>query len=561
MKPTYKTPLTTYHKFINAFQRRNGKSRSNDWIVRNGNILWETIKSNTDQLDEFINSAPPEKQMMPKKRLTLFQSFYKKGDNIQEKRRQEDTITENQGCSSNHDAIVTSVSVNRQDELPNQADAFLDRENYIDKLENHKVNILLKKLCPEILCKDVLENKSFTDPLIQIADSLCNFIDLREKLIKMQRRNKTTELRTNVENANQALNDVSKLLKDASHINVNAAQNLSLLASSSVLKLNKISQALSELLALDSSIKERGLVTAMNRRINQVSGEINQPFTTKSSENFHFLCYNSSAHTFGKGFENLETSSCALYSKYFDKLYKIGQLFDRELFFSTTDLASVLDIPESELEGSLLTLVLKLFPLMKVVSPTGFQIILNLEKLILWNDIFAKITNQGNSGENVCKETVAASRSSPVFDELEESAPAAEKKFGRKAIHKRFPDIIQVTTEFLKQHSFAAGAKRRSSTATGTGVSLDEIREHHFAKRPGVQEYAISNDTIHRLFVPPRQATSAAKYYKSLIDAKVPGKSNRYRENHPDQHFLFSRIGMRDELGQLFKKTCSNIFL
>ena len=81
MKPIYKTPLITYHQFINAFQRKNGKSRSNDWIVRNGNKLWETIKSNTDQLDEFINSAPPEKQMMPKKQLTLFQSFHKKGDN------------------------------------------------------------------------------------------------------------------------------------------------------------------------------------------------------------------------------------------------------------------------------------------------------------------------------------------------------------------------------------------------------------------------------------------------------------------------------------------------
>ena len=89
---------------------------------------------------------------------------------------------------------------------------------------------------------------------------------------------------------------------------------------------------------------------------------------------------------------------------------------------------------------------------------------------------------------------------------------------------------------------------------TGTGVTRDEICEHLFAKRPGPQEYAISNDTIHRLFVPPWQATSAAKYYKSLIDAKVPGKSNRYQENHPDQHFLFSRIGVRDELGQLFKK-------
>lgn len=134
-------------------------------------------------------------------------------------------------------------------------------------------------------------------------------------------------MRTNLESANQTLIGVSKLLKDASNINVNAAQGLHLLASSSVLKLNKLSQALTELLALDNSIKQKGLVTAMNRRISQVRAKTNQHFTTKSSENVHFLCYNSSTHTFGKGFEILENSGCAICSKYFDKRYKIGQLW------------------------------------------------------------------------------------------------------------------------------------------------------------------------------------------------------------------------------------------
>lgn len=192
MKPIYKLQLTTYQKFINAFQRKNGKGRSNDWIVRSGNELWETIKSNADELNEFIKSAPPEKEVVPKKQLTLFQSFHKNQDSIQEPGKKDDTVTEDRVSSSKNDVLITSVLVNRQDILPDQADALLDRENYIEKLENQKVNTLLRRLCPEILSTDVLGNNCFIDPFVQIADSLCNFIDLREKLKILQTRNTTT---------------------------------------------------------------------------------------------------------------------------------------------------------------------------------------------------------------------------------------------------------------------------------------------------------------------------------------------------------------------------------
>lgn len=79
---------------------------------------------------------------------------------------------------------------------------------------------------------------------------------------------------------------------------------------------------------------------------------------------------------------------------------------------------------ESEFEGSFVTLLLKLFPLMKVESPSGCQIILNLEELILWNDVFAKIT----TGEDAFKEIAAVSISNSVFDELNEKTPGTKKK-------------------------------------------------------------------------------------------------------------------------------------
>ena len=55
---------------------------------------------------------------------------------------------------------------------------------------------------------------------------------------------------------------------------------------------------------------------------------------------------------------------------------------------------------------------------------------------------------------------------------------------------------------------------------------------------------------------PPRKHTTAAKQYKGLIAARVPGKKNCYQKEHIDQHYLFARVAYRRELAAKFSDEC-----
>ena len=56
---------------------------------------------------------------------------------------------------------------------------------------------------------------------------------------------------------------------------------------------------------------------------------------------------------------------------------------------------------------------------------------------------------------------------------------------------------------------------------------------------------------------PPRQDCSRAHRYKSLIDAKVSGKCNQYREGSPNQHFLFARVAYGEDFVSRFENEVS----
>ena len=55
----------------------------------------------------------------------------------------------------------------------------------------------------------------------------------------------------------------------------------------------------------------------------------------------------------------------------------------------------------------------------------------------------------------------------------------------------------------------------------------------------------------------PRKNSTRSQRYKSLIDAKVPGKRNQYREGSPNQHFLFARVSYREEFVSKFADECT----
>ena len=55
---------------------------------------------------------------------------------------------------------------------------------------------------------------------------------------------------------------------------------------------------------------------------------------------------------------------------------------------------------------------------------------------------------------------------------------------------------------------------------------------------------------------PPRRNSSRAHRYKELVDARVPGKKNSYREESANQHFLFARVAYREEFVSKFSQEC-----
>ena len=122
-------------------------------------------------------------------------------------------------------------------------------------------------------------------------------------------------------------------------------------------------------------------------------------------------------------------------------------------------------------------------------------------------------------------------------------------------MHERFPELVKVTTDFIKSHSFAAHSRRRSSTGTGTGVSLKDIQEHVIQNVPGLKEAGgVKIDALHQLFIAPRKHSSRAFRYKGLVNTRVPRKKNDYRENSENQHFLFARVKYREEFVARFSK-------
>ena len=51
-------------------------------------------------------------------------------------------------------------------------------------------------------------------------------------------------------------------------------------------------------------------------------------------------------------------------------------------------------------------------------------------------------------------------------------------KGGQKPIVQLFPIIIDITSEFLKQHGLAAQCRRRNDTGFSSGVTINQIRQH-----------------------------------------------------------------------------------
>ena len=92
-------------------------------------------------------------------------------------------------------------------------------------------------------------------------------------------------------------------------------------------------------------------------------------------------------------------------------------------------------------------------------------------------------------------------------------------KDGQPSITSKFPQIVDVVAEFIKQHGFSEQNRRQAETGYSTGVTVKQIQQHLYTNYPELKEHKISLTTIRRMFQAPNKHLKAASRYKVLINA------------------------------------------
>ena len=166
------------------------------------------------------------------------------------------------------------------------------------------------------------------------------------------------------------------------------------------------------------------------------------------------------------------------------------------------------------------------FPIM-VVSKCSEKVLINIKDFILDKHAFTLLVCDENKEKSTSSQNSNTQISTVDLVETQQPKKIGPmKQRGRVPLWQQFPTLIE---DFIKRHSFSVQCRRRESTGTGTGVSLKQIREYVMNEVPGLRDKGISRDTIHFLLAPPRKNTIRAERYKSLIDARVPAKSETSR--------------------------------
>ena len=84
----------------------------------------------------------------------------------------------------------------------------------------------------------------------------------------------------------------------------------------------------------------------------------------------------------------------------------------------------------------------------------------------------------------------------------------------------KFPEIVNITDEFIRQYGFAAQCLCRTEKVNSFGVTAAQIRDHLYNSISGLKEHSVSLSTIHRLFQAPNKHFQSSALRKVML---MPG--------------------------------------
>ena len=291
-------------------------------------------------------------------------------------------------------------------------------------------------------------------------------------------------------------------------------------------------------------INDDFVTKSLKRHLKQQKNVLDQSFPINPSDySFQFFCYNSVNLKWNDAFE--------LLTDYLNEGIRMGpnMLLQNAEIISTNIVASGSTLHDLDFAG--IDQILKFFLVIYVKTEIG-QFFINLKEFLYTPGALEILLNeQTDKSEEDDVEMIESSS--------QDSVPSKKRvnKGGQKSIAQLFPSIIDITSEFLKQHGLAAQCGRRNDTGFSSDVTINQIRQHLLEDVQELREHNISKSTVRRLFEAPNKSHNAAARYKGHIHDRVGRKCNSYRESHIDAHYLFARNKLRREFVSMFLRSAS----
>ena len=150
---------------------------------------------------------------------------------------------------------------------------------------------------------------------------------------------------------------------------------------------------------------------------------------------------------------------------------------------------------ELQINSEAIESLVKLFPVMYVCNKDT-EFFINIHEFNYSPGIFETLLF-------LPQEELGSPEAAEIFNDTHDVVDKKNEntnKIGQPSLVSKFPKIVDITTEFIKQHGFAAQCRRRSDTGNSSGVTASQIREHLFRVIPELKDHTISLSTIRRLF-------------------------------------------------------------
>ena len=261
----------------------------------------------------------------------------------------------------------------------------------------------------------------------------------------------------------------------------------------------------------------------MKKRITQVVGKLKSILTNAISKCCHL--------TWSQAYVAIENTHD----------WKVASSQELRTYASYSQQEFCVPVSQLGITDDVVGLLMVNFPLMKA-KEGKHEVLIDKCELLVQDDCFLRLLSRQDENEQDSQEESFHEEPSQEDSVMDTNCPryGPHRRIGKAPLLVQFLNLIECATAFIKQHSFAAHARRRETTATGNGVSLREIRDHLNKNVPGLQEAGgrWNRDTVHRLTIVPRKNALQAYLHKGLIDARIPGKRDQYREANGNQQAI-----------------------